>query len=136
MGLILDTSVLIDAERGSRDVAEMLRRLPCDRGEQIAISSVTLMEFAAGVGRAADERQEQQRRGFLEQVRSQVPVISFGSDLAIRAGLLNGELRRRGIVVGGLDLMIGATALSLDFSVATKNVRHFGAIPGLKVAEF
>ncbi|MGD0796083.1 MAG: hypothetical protein ABR910_00035 [Acidobacteriaceae bacterium] len=31
------------------------------------------------------------------------------------------------------DLLIGATALSLGFSVMTENVRHFKLIPGLDV---
>jgi len=31
------------------------------------------------------------------------------------------------------DLLIGATALSLGFSVLTTNMRHFKLIPGLNV---
>ena len=33
------------------------------------------------------------------------------------------------------DLLIGATALQLGFGVATENVRHFQAIPGLTVRQ-
>jgi predicted nucleic acid-binding protein len=32
--------------------------------------------------------------------------------------------------------LIGATALELDYSVATSNLRHFQRIPGLSVAQF
>jgi predicted nucleic acid-binding protein len=31
------------------------------------------------------------------------------------------------------DLIIGATALHLGFDIVTLNVRHFEAIPGLKI---
>jgi len=34
------------------------------------------------------------------------------------------------------DLLIGTTALHLDYSVATFNVRHFRQIPGLSVVQF
>jgi predicted nucleic acid-binding protein len=37
----------------------------------------------------------------------------------------------KGIPFG--DLLIGATALSLGFSVLTANLRHFQKIPGLTV---
>jgi predicted nucleic acid-binding protein len=33
------------------------------------------------------------------------------------------------------DLLIGATALHLNYSVATFNVRHFGQIPALSIAQ-
>ena len=31
------------------------------------------------------------------------------------------------------DLLIGITALELDYGVATANLRHFQMIPGLKI---
>ncbi len=33
------------------------------------------------------------------------------------------------------DLLIGATALSIGFSVLTTNLRHFQKIPGLSVMQ-
>jgi tRNA(fMet)-specific endonuclease VapC len=43
------------------------------------------------------------------------------------------DLSRKGIQVGAHDLIIGSTALSLGFSVATYNLRHFKRIKGLKI---
>jgi predicted nucleic acid-binding protein len=48
---------------------------------------------------------------------------------------LDAEQQSRGIVVPFADLLIGATALSLGYSVLTVNARHFGRIPGLSVIE-
>jgi tRNA(fMet)-specific endonuclease VapC len=42
-------------------------------------------------------------------------------------------LSKKGIQIGAHDLIIGATALSLGFSVATYNLRHFKRIEGLKI---
>jgi predicted nucleic acid-binding protein len=39
----------------------------------------------------------------------------------------------QGVSIDFPDLMIGATALHLGFDVVTLNVRHFQAIPGLKI---
>jgi len=52
--------------------------------------------------------------------------------MARLAGKLDAEQQSRGIVVPLADLLIGATALSLRYSVLTVNARHFGRIPGLK----
>ncbi len=43
------------------------------------------------------------------------------------------ELLGRGESVGAHDLIIGATAIAMDFQVATVNARDFQRIPGLRV---
>ena len=42
-------------------------------------------------------------------------------------------LQRSPIIIGAHDLIIGSTALSLGFSVATYNLKHFERIEGLKI---
>lgn len=43
------------------------------------------------------------------------------------------DLAARGLTVGAHDLVIGATALAVGFSVATHDERRFPLIPGLLV---
>ncbi len=136
MGVILDSSVLIDFDRRTFDVGEMLGALQLPEAEVVAISAITLMEFATGVALADTDARRAKRGLFLEDLGSQLPVLSFDSNIAARTGELNGELRSRGITVGSLDLMIGMTALVVGYSVVTRNVRHFRLIPGLDVVEF
>ena len=40
---------------------------------------------------------------------------------------------RKGWTVGAHDLIIAATAISLDYTVATVNIRDFEKIPGVKI---
>jgi len=49
------------------------------------------------------------------------------------AGKIHGEQRSHGITIPSLDLLIGATALEIEYSLLTVNVRHFRLIPGLTV---
>jgi len=49
------------------------------------------------------------------------------------AGRIDGEQTAAGVMMPSADLLIGATALSLGFSVLTINLRHFRQIPGLNV---
>jgi predicted nucleic acid-binding protein len=53
--------------------------------------------------------------------------------IALRAGELDGENQAQGLKFALPDLLIGATALELGYSVGTSNVRHFGDAHGLTV---
>jgi predicted nucleic acid-binding protein len=50
------------------------------------------------------------------------------------AGRLYTRLKSRGITIGNQDLLIAATVLALGLTLLTRNVDHFGAIEGLKIA--
>jgi tRNA(fMet)-specific endonuclease VapC len=56
-------------------------------------------------------------------------------ELAQLAGKIEGEQAAKGVVIALPDLLIGATALHLGYSVGTLNTRHFRLIPGLSVVQ-
>jgi predicted nucleic acid-binding protein len=62
-------------------------------------------------------------------------VYPYTADTALLAGRIDGEQTARGVIIPFPDLLIGATALSLAFSVLTVNARHFHMIPGLQVIQ-
>ena len=47
--------------------------------------------------------------------------------------LVYDDMKKRGLVIATADLLIGVTALHHGYAVGTRNLRHFGMIPGLKV---
>jgi predicted nucleic acid-binding protein len=59
----------------------------------------------------------------------------MGLILDSSAASVDGESKRRGVVIPFQDLVIGVTALEFDYAVATANVRHFQMIPGLVVKQ-
>ena len=63
-------------------------------------------------------------------------MYPYTKETAMLAGKLDGEQRSKGVIIPFSDLLIGATALSLGFSVLTANLRHFQKIPGLTVVQF
>jgi len=135
MGLILDSTAFIRAERQGENVRQMLsfiRSLLADE-QEVGVSVITLMELAHGVVRADSPPRMEQRVGFLSELQLAVPTYPITEQIAIDAGLLDGELASKGIRVALSDLLIGTTALNLGYAVATANVRHFRMIPGVKV---
>ena len=53
--------------------------------------------------------------------------------VALRAGQIDGQMQARGIRIPLSDLLIGTTALELEYRVGTANVRHFQQIEGLEI---
>jgi predicted nucleic acid-binding protein len=73
------------------------------------------------------------RSAYVEKVIESFPIYNFEISIARIYAELWSDLSKKGIQIGAHDLMIGSTALSLGFSVATCNLRHFERIEGLKI---
>ena len=130
MGVILDTSVLIEAERREFEIDKFTE----NRGDEIfGLSVITAAELLHGVHRADSTKRRLKRSAYVEKVIELFPVYVFDISTARIYSELWSDLSSKGIQIGAHDLIIGFTALSLGFSVATFNLRHFERIEGLKV---
>ena len=136
MGLILDSSVIIAAERRGENVEQLIARILRSAGDQeAALSAVGLTELVHGVYRASTPEVRLRRESFLNELLADLTVYPFTKETALLAGKLDAEQRSRGVIVPFADLLIGATALVLSYSVLTVNDRHFGRIPALSIAK-
>ena len=134
MGLVLDSSVLIVAEREARPVSSLLAALQQHHGEnEIVLSSITVVELEHGLYRAQTAEQAQKRRDYLDTVFASIPVESFSREMAQIAAKVDAEALKTGKVIPFSDLLIGATALHHGYAVGTRNLRHFRMIPDLTV---
>jgi predicted nucleic acid-binding protein len=136
MGLILDSSVIIAAERRGETVEQLIARILHATGDQdAALSAVGLTELVHGIYRAPTPEVRLRRESFLSELLADLTVYPYTKETALLAGKLDGEQQSRGVVIPFADLLIGATALVLSYSVLTVDVRHFGRIPGLTVVK-
>jgi predicted nucleic acid-binding protein len=134
MGLILDSSILITAERQGQNARQILAAISGPAGDtEIAISVVTLVELAHGAARADTPQRKAKRREFIQEVVTALPIHPVTVPVALRAGQIDGESQAKGVRLPLSDLLIGVTALELGYTVATANLRHFRMIPGLNV---
>ena len=135
--MILDSSVIITAERKRQTVEELLTSIGQTFGEiEIAMSAVTLAELVHGVARANTPEIRIARRAFIDELKKHVPVHPVTDSTAEIAGQVSGEQAARGITLPADDLLIGASAIEQGYAVATLNTRHFQKIPGLQVLSF
>ena len=134
MGLVLDSSVLIVAEREAKPVSSLLAGIQQQHGEnEVVLSSITVVELEHGFHRAQTDEQAQRRRTYLDEVFAAIPVESFIRAMAQTAAKIDADARRAGKVIPFADLLIGATALHHGYAVGTRNLRHFQMIPNLPV---
>lgn len=130
MGVILDTSVLIEAERREFQIEKFTEKR---EDEAFGLSVISVAELLHGVHRADSKKRRLKRSAYVEKVIELFPIYAFEVSAARIYAELWSDLAKKGIQVGAHDLIIGSTALSLGFSVATYNMRHFDRIEGLKI---
>ena|SRR5579863_44872 len=136
MGLILDSSVLIAAERQGKNARQVLTAIAKEIGEtEVGISVVTLIELAHGAARADTPERKSKREKFIEELLMAMPVYPVTATMALRAGQLDGLNQARGVRVPLPDLLVGVAALELGYSVGTSNLRHFRQVTGLSVVQ-
>lgn len=127
MGLIIDTSVIVAAERGGIDFNKWVSY------ESAYISSITVSELLVGVYRASNEQFKIKRSAFVEHVISSFEVLSFDQEAARVYAQVLQHLFEKNITLGVHDLLIGSIAIVHDCSVLTANPKDFNRIPGVKV---
>lgn len=125
---MLDTDTCIYIMRNKPPIVE--QRFKGAVKETLCISMVTLGELTFGVSRARFGRDA---RELVDDFTDRLAVIPWDRDAAWEFGALRHYLERTGKPIGILDTMIAAHALSLNATIVTNNVRHFGRVPDLKL---
>lgn len=134
MGLLIDSTLLIHAERNrltpARLIAELLERW----GDvELAISAMSAGELLHGCWRADSPARRARREEFVEAVLAALPVVALTLPIMRVFAEVDARLCTSGSKLPTSDLLIGATALCRGDDVVTGNTRHFDKIPGLTV---
>jgi predicted nucleic acid-binding protein len=130
MGLILDTSVLIAAEKGMLDLGPIFAQV----GDgPVLISAITASELLHGVERAKPLPVKRRRQEFVEWIVDTLGIAEFGLPEARLHAQLWAHLSANGSLIGPYDMLIAATALSLGFPLFTQNSKEFRRVPKLKL---
>ncbi len=128
MHVLLDSSACIAIMRnrptGARDL--LTRWAPGDAG----ICAIVFAELELGV--SLSQHAEASRLA-VSELLANVAVLPFDSDSAVRYGRLRARLQTAGSMIGSLDCLIAAHALSLGLPLMTGNISEFGRVPGLEV---
>ncbi len=130
MGVIFDTSEIITLERNRQKIEEIIQGR---EDEFFGISVITVAELLHGVKRADTETRKIKRQAFVEKVIEFFPVHDFDVTIARIYARIWATLAQKHLNVGAHDLIIAATAISMNYTVVTSNLRDYKKIEGLKV---
>ena len=133
MATLVDSSVFIAVERGQLDPSRLSDE---DDDEALAMSAMTASELLHGVHRLKSAVKRTRAMRVVEKWFASFPVVSFDLAIARVHAQLDAELSASGSKVGDADLIIAATAVALDYRIATRDLRSFPRIRGLDVVRW
>lgn len=124
---LLDTNIVSDLIRHPQGpVAAWIAEVGEDK---VATSIIVAAELRFGAERRGSARLTDQMNAVLRLL----PVLPLDTDADARYGELRADLERRGLPIGGNDMLIAAHALALGMTVVTDNTREFERVAGLPI---
>jgi predicted nucleic acid-binding protein len=130
VGTLVDTSVLIAAQRADIDFDALLA---AHGNQDIAVATICASELMHGPHRLTNAVARARAGRTIEALLACFSIVDFDLEIARLHARLGADLAAKGTAVGAHDLIVAATALSLDYRIATRDRRSFPQIPGLDV---
>lgn len=128
MKYLLDTNICIYIIK--KKPSRVLEHFKRKQLGSIFISSVTLYELFYG---AYKSLLTEQNHKAVQQFMAPLEPLEFDEMAADVAGKLRAELERKGEMIGQLDLLIAAQALTRNLIVVTNNTKEFRRIKNLEL---
>ena len=126
--VLVDTSIIVDVDRGKEDVIEFCKRLTSTNSA--LISTVSVSEILTGSYLRKDYSAAVKKA---EKVLSQFRLVSLSGDVAKVVAQLNAYLISKGQPIEYQDVVIAASFLvECCDMLLTENKDHFERFPNLK----
>jgi tRNA(fMet)-specific endonuclease VapC len=125
---LLDTNICIYAIK--KKPASVLERIHEKSGLGLFISALTVAELEYGIENSS--KIEENRIALLKFL-SLFTVLPFEDEDAMPYGKLKSKLRKEGKIIGPIDMLLAAQALSRDFILVTNNTKEFERIENIKL---
>jgi tRNA(fMet)-specific endonuclease VapC len=98
--------------------------------ENVCVSSISVAELEFGITKSTkfDETQTA-----LYKFLSGFNLIDFDAVAARSYGRIRADLQSKGNIIGAMDMLIAATAISNEMILISNNVGEFSRVKGLKI---
>jgi tRNA(fMet)-specific endonuclease VapC len=130
VAVLIDASILIEAERGRLDIEPHVAVRPND---EAFLSVITASELLHGVHRAATADQRARRSAFVEGVLERFPLLEIDLTVARAHAQVWADLSAAGSLIGPHDMWLAASCIAHGLTMVTANVREFERVPGLEI---
>lgn len=100
-----------------------------EHAEDLCVSAITAAELRFGAEKAGRPDLAQLVEAYLERVA----ILDWTADVTFHYARIRAALERAGKPIANMDLLIAAHAVSQRATLVTNNLRHFSAVPGLRI---
>ena len=128
MTVMLDTDICIYTIK--RKPVSVSKRLEMLQPGAVVMSVITFAQLINGAKKSRYVEENVRRLNALSEL---IEVIPFDKNAAMAYGDVRSDLEKRGLIIGGNDLLIAAHALSLGLTLVTNNDREFSRVNGLRI---
>lgn len=125
---LIDTNICIYLM--NQKPSKVIQKFKNTKVGEIGISTITVSELNYGVAKSNLKKQNAQR---LEEFLTPFEILPYDEAASKHYGMIRSELESQGKVIGPLDMLIAAHALSEDLVLITNNEKEFLRIKSLKV---
>jgi len=128
MRYLIDTNICIYII--NQHPVEVIKKFKQINVGDIGVSSITVSELQYGVSKSGCREKNQQR---LNEFLLPMRILAFDENAAKCYGDIRYQLERQGQIIGPLDLLIAAHAISEQLIMVTNNDKEFRRIQNLTV---
>lgn len=128
---LIDTNICIYAIKTRNDF--LLRNIKIKSKSCIYISSLTIAELEFGV---SNSNYPDKNRLALMKFVSFFKILGFDEYDAIQYGVIKSKLRKKGTIIGPIDLLLAAQAVSKNLIMVTNNRKEFERITELRIEDW
>ena len=133
MGIVIDTSIFVAAERGRFDAKRFFHN-EC-AAESVFVTTITISELLHGWERAPIGKRKNERKRHIEDIIHQYVLLDFDLETARHHASLWALLQATGQMINAHDIIIAASCLAYNHDVATLNLKDFVRIPQLTLRD-
>lgn len=128
---LIDTNICIYAIKKQPPI--VLENIKRKSKKGIFISSLTIAELEYGIENSV---KKESNAVALLKFLSLFKVLCFDDSDAIDYGKLKYGLRKRGRLIGPIDMLLAAQAINKDLIFVTNNVEEFSRVEGLRLEDW
>lgn len=128
MKYLIDTNICIYIM--NTHPPEVLQKFKSIGVGEVGISSITVSELHYGASKSIHIKKNIQR---LDEFLSPFEILSYDDNASRCYGKIRSKLEKKGKIIGPLDMLIAAHALSKKLILISNNIKEFNRIRSLQV---
>jgi tRNA(fMet)-specific endonuclease VapC len=127
---VVDTNIVAELLKDDPSVCRRVASLPRN---EVLLPQPVVAEVEFGLARLGRSKRRERLRHRFEILLGELHRAHWTDAVGVAFGGIKAALQRSGLMIEDFDVAIAAHARALSATLATRNVRHFERIAGLRV---